>query len=238
MQTRGEPSDPTEPSSFGSLRCAQITLSFGPADRHRYTTHTASIQGMNMILKESATIFLLALAFPSLGITSSAAEPERNPGSTVGFLESEHDYIIRFPADREIFATTTKEIVPTTLTTKSGDEHEGRPATWTVTTKIEVFHVVRLGGGAWALLEHPRSPKDYVKWNLARLARANLQSRDAQQLKADSDEKVRLRKLAFREIQTTQTWVNLHHAIAITDVYTQLENAGALAESAGVEGRE
>jgi len=83
---------------------------------------------------------------------------------------------------------------------------------------------VRFGGGSWVLVRHPANLEDSFKWFGQRRAHAILTSKRADEIKAepDGEEKVaRLREAVQREIETTETWVNLDHAVAIADVPTE-----------------
>jgi hypothetical protein len=94
-----------------------------------------------------------------------------------------------------------------------------------VTSTVEIFRLLRFGGGSWVLLEHPKKTDDVSLWNGKRRAMAQLNDEELlAALKAGEDGQKRLSQigeLAQREIETTQTWVNLNHAIAITEVPTE-----------------
>jgi len=150
---------------------------------------------------------------------SSAASP-----GELSFLEAGKDYVIRFPASHDLFRHTTSGVSETTETTSDGKTVPGKPAVWRATISIEIFRVVRVGGGSWALLEYPARADDFAKWNGKRRAMAKLA--DERSLPPESDpegkEKVtRLHDAASAEIPTARTWVNLDHALAIADVPTE-----------------
>ncbi len=173
--------------------------------------------------------FALTVVVAVLCVAHLQAEPPAQDGqaapSELGFLETGKDYVIRFSNDIDLFTMTKSGVSETTYTTENGETKKGRPATWRMTLRVEFFRVVRLGGGSWALLEHPEKKDEIARWNGKRRAMAILGSEAAHELEATPDGKERLERLreaAAREIETTRTWVNLDHAIAITDVPTQI----------------
>jgi hypothetical protein len=174
----------------------------------------------------SFVLSLLAVAAVSAGLRADEA-PAGDAGKApneLGFLEAGKDYVIRFPASLGLFRSRTSGISETTYTTSDGKTEPGKPATWTVTTTVEVFRVVRFGGGSWVQLEHPAREDDFMAWNAKRRAMAKLADGGSLPAESDPDGKVRLEQLreaAAREIPTTRTWVNLAHAVAITDVPTE-----------------
>ena len=165
---------------------------------------------------------IVLLAVPA--VADDPAIGKRPSNSELGFLEEQHDYVIRFATNSQLFKTTTSGISPTSYTTEGGQKRQGKPATWTITMTVEIFHVVKFGGGSWVLLEHPSSPDDFAKWNGMRRALAQLTDARIPELESSSEGKERiqeLRKAASREIPTSTTWVNLDHAVAIADVSTE-----------------
>ena len=160
-----------------------------------------------------------------LGVTVTYADETtttaQSPSSELGFLESGRDYIIRFSDDSQLFKKTQSGITSTSYTTEDGKKHPGKPAAWTFTVSVDIFHVVKFGGGSWVLLEHPSSQDDFAKWMGKRRAMAQLTDQRIAQLEADPDGEEtlqNLREAASRELRTAKTWVNLDHAVAITDV--------------------
>src|SRR4051812_38411784 len=94
---------------------------------------------------------------------------------------------------------------------------------WNITLSVEVFQVVRFGKGSWVLLKHPSNPDDFPRWSAQRRALAILAGPQAEAIKADPDGQERLKRLreaADVEIPTSETWINLDHAIAIAAVPT------------------
>jgi hypothetical protein len=164
---------------------------------------------------------LLGLSSPLVGMSRGAppAVPadQTNGGgpSDLGFLKIGHAYFIKFPDEwhpvlvREsgVFATPTG------------------PSNWNAKYQIHVFVVKKLGRGSWALLEHPVDPKEALH-----VTGARLQLKDAEKIaKLEETEDGRkkldqLREKAGRELKTTETWINLAHAISISDPPQTPEN--------------
>lgn len=175
-----------------------------------------------MVIRVSA-LFLIAVA-ASAAVADDTAAASHSPSSELGFLEIGRDYVIRFSGDRHVFKTTTAGVTPTTVTSEDGSQRAGTPATWTMTLTVDIFKVVKFGGGSWVLLEHPSSPDDFSKWNGMRRAMAQLTEQRVSELKSSPEGMKRLKKLraaASREVRTATAWVNLDHAIAIADVPTE-----------------
>jgi hypothetical protein len=178
-------------------------------------------------MKPSNVVLTAALALTCVSrlLAEAPAQGGREAPGELGFLKTGKDYLIRFSNDIDLFMSTKSGISETSYTTEDGETRPGRPATWRVTLRVEFFRVVRLGGGSWALLEHPEKDDDIAHWNGKRRAMATLGSEVARELEATPEGRERLEKLreaAAREIATTRTWVNLGHAVAIADVPTQI----------------
>lgn len=162
------------------------------------------------------------------------------PPSELSFLEIGRDYVIRFPDDRQVFKTKKSGVTSTSITTNDGKKRAGKPATWTMTLTVDIFNVVKFGGGSWVLLEHPSSPDDFAKWNGKRRAMAQLTEQRVRELESGSEGTERLQKLrtaASRDLRTARTWVNLDHAIAIADVPTEPVELKLSVQSIDVKGK-
>jgi hypothetical protein len=92
------------------------------------------------------------------------------------------------------------------------------------TLSVDVFQVVRFGGGSWVLLRHPASTDDFSRWSEQRRATAILAGPHVEAIRAKPDGQERLRKLkqaAGAKVPTAESWINLDHAIAIAPVPTE-----------------
>ena len=153
-------------------------------------------------------VLLLAIGPPADLLTQDQAAPP--PDRTdLGFLEVGRSYLIRFPEDRH-----PVQLKETGLTA----QESGPPSAWKMNYRVDVFVVRKLGGGSWALLEHPIDPK--AAFNITS-ARGQLADKaEFAKLEADPNRKdflARRREAARGELKTTQTWINLGHAISISD---------------------
>jgi hypothetical protein len=155
-----------------------------------------------------ATLALLLAISPSAGVAQG--QPPPPPDRTdLGFLEVGRSYLIRFPEDRHPVQLKESEITA---------QASGPPATWRMNYQVNVFVVRRLGGGSWALLEHPVDPKAATDIMSARSLLAD--KAQVAKVEADPDRKdflARRREAARGELKMTQTWINLSHAISISD---------------------
>lgn len=153
-----------------------------------------------MPIRLLAACLLAALAATN-GYTDESSVAHRTPTSELGFIEIQRDYIIRFSDDFD-FAKARSP----------GDAPE-----------VEIFRVLKFGGGSWVLLEYPASPDDVSYWNLQRRAMAQLTEQRVAQLEADpagAETLQELRNAASRELRTASCWVNLAYAVIIGDVPT------------------
>ena len=185
---------------------------------------------------------LLATTFPAVAVADDPPARDGAEPSHLNFLNPGRDYVIRFPDDLALFKKTTSQVVPTSYTAEDGTKRSGEPATWTMTLTVEIFTVVRFGGGSWFLLEHPSSADDFVKWNNQRRAIAQLaDDQRVDEIEAQPDGKQQLQTLrerAARDIPTTRTWVNLDHAVAITEVPTEPLKVKFNIQSVGIDDRD
>lgn len=191
------------------------------------------------------TRFLTPCLIVGFALTTAYADQtsanRSSPTAELGFLEAGHDYIIRFAENSQLFKTSKSGVTSTSYTTDDGEKRAGKPAAWTMTLTVNIFHVVKFGGGSWVLLEHPSSPDDFAKWTGKRRAMAQLTGQYVAKLEADPNGADRLKKLreaASRELPTTTTWVNLDHAVAITDVPTEPVAIELSVESIDIQGQE
>lgn len=177
-----------------------------------------------MMVSKRLTIIALIVTASIAGLAVRASD--REPAAAEpGFLEVGKDYMIVFPDDRNIFMKKTSGVTTATYTTEDG-EAESRPASWSMTLKVETFKVVALSRGQWVLLEHPRNLDDIPTWNAQRRALAILQ--DSKPLTAKANDKAAEKRQALHEaadtkVPTSQTWVNLNHALAIAPPPTEEE---------------
>ena len=81
------------------------------------------------------------------------------------------------------------------------------PANWTQTYETKVFRAKELGRADRVLLEHPKDIKHSLKF-----------SRPAMHFVHGPDKKRLESEKTMAEIETTTTWVNLDHALAISEV--------------------
>lgn len=148
----------------------------------------------------------------------------REPVSELSFLKPGKDYVIRFPESVTLFTHKSGGMSPTSFISADGTKRPGSPSTWSATISLQVFHVVRLGSGSWALLEHPEKYDDFFKWSTKRRAMAVLAGNEVRKIESTPDGRKRLeelRKEAAQEVETDETWVNLDHAVAIAELPTK-----------------
>lgn len=166
-----------------------------------------------------------ALALVILATPATAAPPQEARAPTaLGFLEAGKDYVVRFPEGSDLFKVSKAGMSETTYTTADGQKKSGAPAAWNFTISVNVFQVVRFGGGSWVLLRHPTRADDFLRWSEQRRAKAILAGPRVKAIEAGPDGEARLKKLreaAEVEIPTSETWFNLDHAIAIAAVPTE-----------------
>ena len=158
---------------------------------------------------KSSTCFLAILCIAAVFSGVRAEEPIDST-KPLGFLELGHDYAIRFPDSYSVFTLT-----------KSGISQGKHPSTWKVNLRVNMFTVRKHAQGSWVLLEHPKSLEDAAKWNLHKMAIAQLTKENTEKLESTSEGKEKLAKLhesAKRQFETKTTWVNLAHAVAISEI--------------------
>jgi hypothetical protein len=159
------------------------------------------------------------LGFAILAVPAVAAPPQGDPApKALGFLEAGNDYIIRFPDSSNIFKHSMAGVTASTYMTADGKTEKGGPASWNATVTLYVFQVVRAGEGSWVLLRHPKSTEDFARWAGQRRARAILAGPQVKALEGTPEGRARLETLraaAAAKIPTSETWVNLSHAITI-----------------------
>ena len=170
----------------------------------------------------------IAAAFALALLAAHALAGDGPAPAALGFLEPGRDYAVRFPEGGDPFKTSRAVVSESTVTDAEGKKKSGGPVTMNFTFSVSIFRVVKLGGGSWALLRHPKSPGDFLRWAEQRKAKAILAGPNlkAVRARADGDEQVkRLEEAATAEIPTTETWINLAHAIAIAEVPTEMDEA-------------
>jgi hypothetical protein len=158
-----------------------------------------------------------ALLIPGLGRAQGPA------GSDLAFLEVGRSYLITFPPGASPFEVRETEVTTVQAESRNADgtgdvRKSTIPTTMTMWYRIDVFVVRRLGGGSWALLEHPADAKAAMQTTTAKLVLAN-KALVAEKEKSEEGRKQleQYRADARREVKTTQTWVNLAHAVTIAD---------------------
>jgi hypothetical protein len=162
----------------------------------------------NLGVRPATLALLLAIGLPAAGVAQDQPAAS-SPRTDLGFLEVGKSYLIRFPADRHPVQLKESGIEP---------QPSGPPATWRANFQIDVFVVRKLGGGSWALLEHPTDPKVALDVLSARVLLADKAA--VAEIEADPERKdflARRREAAKVDLKTTRTWVNLAHAISIAD---------------------
>ena len=159
------------------------------------------------------TVFILAIG---TSVFAEEPAPATKVANALNFLKPGNDYIIKFPETHNVFRyrrSGISEVKP----------KEGKPyaSNWHVNLAVEAFTVKRPPQGSWVLLEHPEDPKYALAWNMKRIALAQLTDRRIKELELTEEGKTALalfREQAAEDIETTKTWVNLDHAIAISDI--------------------
>jgi hypothetical protein len=162
----------------------------------------------NLGVRLAILALMLAVGFTTAGV---AQDPPASSSvkTDLGFLEVGKSYLIRFPEDRHPVQMKESGIEP---------QPSGAPLTWRANFQIDVFVVRKLGGGSWALLEHPIDPKAALDVLSARSLIADKVA--VAKIEADPSRKdflAKRREAARAELKTTSTWVNLAHAISISD---------------------
>ncbi|KAA5536087.1 hypothetical protein FYK55_28240 [Roseiconus nitratireducens] len=150
----------------------------------------------------------------------SPIAPDFQPGE-LSFLKPGHAYIVRFSSGRELFEHTETGMTETFTRTPSGKKENVEPRRYKMSIPLRIFKVVERGGGPWVLMEHPSSSEDYARWSGKHRAIAILSSKQSPVSEDDPDAQDRLKRLreaAARNMPTTQTWINLDHAITIAEV--------------------
>lgn len=165
-----------------------------------------------MDMKRGIPIVILALLVAISPPTNTAvADPPPSPPdqTDLSFLEVGRAYLIRFPEGRHPVQLKESGITA---------QPSGPPATWRMNYQIDVFVVRKLGGGSWAQLEHPIDPKAATDILSARNLLAN--KTEVAKLEADPSKKdflAQRRETARGEVKMTRTWINLAHALSISD---------------------
>jgi hypothetical protein len=176
---------------------------------------------MNKLLNKMIWVFafLAALVVPPAGKAQGLPTP--SAPSDLGFLEIGRSYAVKFIPGMHPFEVKESQMVSAEAesTDASGKVTKSTlPGSMTMTYRIDVFVVRKLGGGSWALLEHPADVKAAQEILGARRALEDTEL-VAEQGKTEEGRKqlAKWREEARRELKMTQTWVNLAHAIVIAD---------------------
>ena len=165
--------------------------------------------------------WLVLAVFPVLA-APARADDSLAP-KTLGFLQAERDYVIVFPEGSNVFKYSTGGVTTSSYKDAEGRTTPGQPVPWNATINLVIFHVVRFGGGSWALVQVPKKPEDYARWLGQRRAMAILASNRVEEIRAKPDGARRLKKIeqaAAEKIPTSEAWLNLGLAVAISDVPT------------------
>ena len=163
-------------------------------------------------LRPATIALLVATGSLSVGMAQdrpSAEKPAVPAPSDLGFLEIGRTYLIRFPEAQHPLQVKESGITA---------QPSGPPATWRMNYQIDQFTVRKLGGGSWVLLEHPVDPKAAMEILTARDLMANKTL--VAEMEADPKRREFLagrRKAAQGDLKMTQTWINLAHAVTISD---------------------
>lgn len=178
---------------------------------------------MHKLLSATAcAVFSLAnCATIATAATNDSTPLKTEAPAGLKFLEKGRDYVISFPPDYGMFTTRKSGVSDTTYVTADGEKRSGKPATWTSSMTIKIFRIAGFGGGDWVLLEHPAAGDDIFKWNAQRRAEAVLAAdgQPAGESEAEQTERLaHLKSLTEASIETAQTWVNLGHALTISEV--------------------
>lgn len=164
----------------------------------------------------NALAHVFSLLFVAVLLSSGRAEESATSTKPLGFLEIGRDYAIRFPDTYTVFKHTKSGI---------SQGHGKQLSTWKLNLQVNLFTVRKHAQGSWVLLEHPKSLEDAAKWNLHKMAIAQLTKENTQKLESSATGKKKLAKLqksAERQIPTATTWVNLDHAVAISEISSEL----------------
>jgi hypothetical protein len=136
------------------------------------------------------------------------------------FLNLGKSYVISFAVNEQHFiGTTLRRYQAPKGRAEKGNELD------IIKTKLEVFTVVQLSGDSWVQVEYPARSTDYDKWNFKLNAQAVLADETlAKKLEQDElkEHLKYFRWLAEQSIPTRRTWINLDHAIEISDLRTEL----------------
>ena len=165
-------------------------------------------------IRHAAVVFAIVSTF-------AVAEEPVPSDKPLGFLELGKDYRIRFPDSYSAFRYAESGVTQAT-----SSDGSSRPASWTMDVEIQIFTVRKHAHGAWVLLEHPASVQEATQWNYHRMALAQLTKHRIEKLQPSADgraELERLKRLAAQKIKTSKTWVNMDHAVTVSDVPTELE---------------
>ncbi len=104
---------------------------------------------MNPAARPAILALLMAIGPTAAGLAEDRPAPPADR-SDLGFMEVGRSYLIKFPEGHHPI-----QVKESGITAKPS----GPPATWRANYQIDVFVVRKLGGGSWALLEHPADPK-------------------------------------------------------------------------------
>ena len=144
-------------------------------------------------MKRQHFLFLFSIVAIPIAIYAQSHGTPTHDAQQTAFLEPAKVYHIGFPENRHPFSV-----------------YNG--------LACELFRVVRLHeNGSWALVEHPASPTDYGTWHLKHSARF-LPKHSSE---ITDEEFANLKETAAREVQLTETWINLDHAVTVKSVSAQ-----------------
>jgi hypothetical protein len=185
-----------------------------------------------MMAHRTARLSTIAL-FLAPGLSSAAEAQETQSGgaarppaavtsSDLGFLELGRTYEIKFPDEFHPVLKRESGVSPAEAAPQKRESGAAAaplsPASWSARFEVNLFVVRKLGGGSWVLLEHPVDPKKYFESMSSRhLLSDKAKVAGMEATKEGRQALARLREKAGVAPKTTQSWINLVHAISITD---------------------
>ena len=166
-------------------------------------------------------LFTILLSGQSLSLFGQTPAATSTESTQLSFLKPGSAYLVRFPPGRDLFEHTFTGTTEVTQLSARGEKENVKQRPYTARVRLDIFRVLRLGGGSWVLMEHPASSEDYARWTGKHRAMAILALAKTAEIGNDPDAQDRLKKLreaAARDIGTTKTWVNLNHAVTISEL--------------------
>tara|TARA_A100000171_G_scaffold38106_2_gene37305 strand:+ start:342 stop:863 length:522 start_codon:yes stop_codon:yes gene_type:complete len=144
----------------------------------------------------------------------SAAAVDGDSPTSLSFLNLDATYVVTFPESANAFRETQSSV-----NLGSVIKDKAPPVQTTVVHQISHFVVKDIGPANWVLLGHASDLYDASKWNGKFEAQSLLNAdyiSELEQKEGGPQQIDWLKSRAAREIPTTQTWVNLSHALTIS----------------------